>query len=165
MRTRIIYLTIILTCLSCNADKNANQKYSKRIMTRKDEILKLMRDRWIKTAEEGKEKYFNSKYEYTPKELSELEKIEKDYFYEPDPNIFFTAPGPSWEIEGPLPIKDLKEKYTSDEWIKFISKYKDGDEIYFWKSSIQSWNDSRGTEGYVLIRKNKLFDIIWTREN
>ena len=166
MRTRIIYLTIIMTCLSCHVDKNANQKNSTRTMTKKDEILKLMRDRWIGIEEDDKANYFiYFSNEIATKMVSELEKIEKDYFYEPDPNIFFTTPGPSWEIDGPLSINELKEKYNTDKWIEFISKYKDGDEIYFWKSNKQSWRDQRGKEGYVMIRENNLLDIIWMGEN
>jgi hypothetical protein len=98
--------------------------------------------------------------------FKELEKIKEDYFYEPDPNLFFTMPGPSWEIEGPLTIEKINERYKGgDEWMDFIRKYKDGDEIYFWKSSEQSWRDLRGREGYVIIRDNQLLDIIWTGLN
>jgi hypothetical protein len=162
MRTRIIYFTIMLTCLSCNVDKNADQKSSSRNMTKKDEILKLMRDRWIGIEEKEKADYFiYFSNEIATKMVSELEKIKKDYFYEPDPNLFFTTPGHSWEIEGPLSINELKEKYKTDKRFDFINKYKDGDEIYFWRSNKQSWRDQRGREGYVLIRKNKLIDIIW----
>ena len=42
-------------------------------------------------------------------------------------------------------LAELKEKYSTwENWNDFISQYKNGDEIYFWKSDKQSWMDSRG---------------------
>jgi hypothetical protein len=166
MKTITIILITSLLCSGCNKTRETNSGSPSKIMTRHDQILKIMRENWITITEKEKADFFEySSYELAIKMLSELEKVKEDYFYEPDPNIFFTTPSTSWEIEGPLPIKDLKEQDKTGNFIDFISKYKDGDEIYFWRSNKHSWREQRGREGYVLIRDKKDVAEVVTRLN
>jgi hypothetical protein len=41
--------------------------------------------------------------------------------------------------------------------------HREGDELYFFTSDLQSWGHRMGVEGYVLVRKNEIIDAIRTR--
>ena len=93
MRLNFSYLTIMLIIFSivtsCHDNENQNSVNNAKKMTKKDEIIKIMRDNWISLAEEEQKDYFDYfTYEHAAQMLKELEKIKKDYFYEPDPNLF-----------------------------------------------------------------------------
>jgi hypothetical protein len=100
------------------------------------------------------------------------------------------TPRPGWEIRGPLSITQFKtemmemyeeslearnESYdnnkrfedseTGEDFVRFHRLYQEGDEIYFFKSSELSWAYLCGSEGYVLIRKNKIVAKIVTAIN
>jgi hypothetical protein len=141
-------------------------------MTRHDEIRKIMRDHWIHKYETGDFYWLSTTQR--KKELRELRKMKEDYYYEPsDPDIILDIPGPGWEIRGPLTVAQVEQEsleriktssrndvpqvpfgFQNDNWIKFKSQYKDGDEVYFFGSEL--------TRGYVLIHKNLVVDTIVT---
>jgi hypothetical protein len=101
--------------------------------------------------------------------------MKKDYYYESsDPNVPI-VPGTGWAIRGPLTIGQVEQEtleeirkypdvpqvpfgYKNDKWNKLKSKYKDGDEFYFF--SLRSTPNHYGTAGYVLIRDNQIVGMI-----
>jgi len=51
------------------------------------------------------------------------------------------------------------------ECARLETQYREGDELYFFRSEERSWSDLAGTEGYVLIRNGKIIDTVETRTN
>ena len=89
--------------------------------------------------------------------------------------------GFSVEIIGPLTIEEVEKEsldklskssrkdipkvpfgFINNRWNDFKSKYKDGDEIYYFSSDEKSWNGLYGREGYALIRNEKVVLVIIT---
>jgi hypothetical protein len=89
--------------------------------------------------------------------------------------------GFSIEIKGPFTIEEVEKKsldrlskssrqdipkvpfgFNNDEWKKFKSNYKDGDEIFYLTSDEKSWRGLYGREGYALIRNEKVVLVIIT---
>lgn len=172
MKVIITCLIIIVSCSCCQTTDDIHQGIAKSTMTRHDEIRKIMRDHWIHQYETGDFYWLSTNQR--KKELHELRKMKKDYYYKPnDPNIILDIPGPEWYIRGPLTIEQVEQEslekikkssrndvpqvpfgFQNDKWIKFKSQYKDGDELYFFGSEL--------TRGYVLIHKNNVVDTIVT---
>ena len=142
-------------------------------MTKQDEIIMSMRIMYIDMIK--------SEYELKSQTLEELDRMKKDYFYtlSNQGNNVFTIPGPDWKIEGPLDpnsldIEEFKKLKIEDEGyadkyilevIKFYHNYKEGDEIYFFKSDDRSWAYLLGIEGNILVRGNKVIDMYITGMN
>jgi hypothetical protein len=138
---------------------------------RHDEIRKSMRDYYISWHE--KDDYVKS-MSYL---VNELQKMKMDFYYEPNDLLLSLIPGPNWEIEGPLDITKVL-KYFNEEresagfsnlnleelrkigidlkysWSEFARQYRDGDEIYRYKSDLRSWGNLMGEGGYLIIRNN-----------
>ncbi|MDT8303447.1 MAG: hypothetical protein RQ760_18350 [Sedimentisphaerales bacterium] len=89
--------------------------------------------------------------------------------------------GFSVEIKGPLTIEEVEKEsldelsissrkdipkvpfgFNNNRWNNFKSKYKDGDEIYYFSSDENSWDGLYGREGYALIRNEKVVLVIIT---
>jgi hypothetical protein len=176
MRIVAVFFIIMLTC-SCRHTKddtqdNTHPGSTEHTMTRNDEVRKIMRNQWIHEYETGDFYWWSA--EERKKNLSELHKMEKDYYYESsDPNLTLSVPGPSWSIRGPLTIAQVEQEsleeirkypdvpqvpfgYENDKWDKLKSQYKDGDEFYFFSSNERSYVFPHGTAGYVLIRDNQV---------
>ena len=51
--------------------------------------------------------------------------------------------------------------FTADElspyelWKKFYNSYQEGDDIWYYNSSTNSWKESMGTQGYAIFRNNE----------
>jgi hypothetical protein len=96
----------------------------------------------------------------------------------------------NFEIRGPVPLREFRETWIRgyQEWAERMRKtdrsagtfegssqgrtcarleaeYREGDELYFFRSEELSWNDLAGTEGYVLIRAGKVIVVIETKVN
>jgi hypothetical protein len=59
----------------------------------------------------------------------------------------------SWVIPGGL------------EWKQLKAKLKQGDELWFYKTDLQSWGELRGRAGYVAIRGNEVIGSLLTFMN
>jgi len=89
--------------------------------------------------------------------------------------------GFSVEIRGPLTIAEVEKASLEEisrsphkdipyapfglmnyEWNQFKSKYKEGDELYYFASDQKSWSAMEGCKGYATIRKNQLIGVIIT---
>lgn len=51
------------------------------------------------------------------------------------------------------------------DWQEFVSKCKQGGDVYYFKSDRRSWTELRGIEGYVLIHKDKITGVFVTGIN
>ncbi len=174
MKITIMFFIAILACSGCHINEKNYTNTSGFPMTRHDEIRKIMRDYWINNYETGD--YYWWSAEERKKKYSELRKMKNDYNYElSDPNIVLTVPGPGTSIRGPLTVAQVEQDsieeimkstrkdvpqvhfgFINDKWNDFKSKYKDGDDLYHYVL----YPD--GTQGYVLIRKNKIVDLFGT---
>jgi len=180
MRTIVVCLIILFVC-SCrqNVDNSHSENSSK--MTRHDEIRMIMRKHYISDLEDA--------YFLTDEEHDELRRLKKDYYADirNRESTTLVVPGQGWEIRGPLSIERFKvemiEMYNESSKIRnevykkfedsglgeafaqFKRQFKEGDEIYFYKSDERSWMDLRGREGYVLVRKNEIVDKLLTAMN
>jgi len=122
-------------------------------MTRHDEIRKIMREHYIRDLE------INATYFLTDEEKDELRRLKRDYYAEPRTDKFaLTVPGIGWEIRGPLTVSQIEEKLiesynesskrrleiygvtekfedseTGEVWGRLKGKFKEGDELYFFK--------------------------------
>jgi hypothetical protein len=96
----------------------------------------------------------------------------------------------SFEVRGPVAVMEFREVWVKgyDEWAgrmrkhnrspgtfedssqgreyaRLAGQYREGDELYFFRSEARSWSDLSGTEGYVLIREDRIVDTVITGEN
>jgi len=90
--------------------------------------------------------------------------------------------GFSVEIKGPLTIAEVENEslenlsktdrkdipkvpfgFMNDRWNQFKSKYQEGDELYFFTSDEKSWAALYGRQGYAIVRKNQIINVIVTR--
>jgi len=91
----------------------------------------------------------------------------------------------AFEIRGPLTVTQFEEerarshaesaetrnrardtdKAFTGNYTLFKGGYRDGDELYFFRSDRRSWGHLKGREGYVLIRKGEIADMIVTVVN
>lgn len=95
-------------------------------------------------------------------------------------NEYWKLTGSNFHVRGPLTICKVEEQlfgtpwdseatrrtYGSTErgkvWGTIESKYKEGDELYFFTSDQRSWAELRGMRGYALIRKDQVVDLMVT---
>jgi 6-phosphogluconolactonase len=87
----------------------------------------------------------------------------------------------SVEISGPLNITEVEKNslealskadrkdipkvpfgFAHDQWIKFKNKYKEGDELYYFRSDQKSWKGLYGRLGHAIIRNNKVVAVFVT---
>lgn len=93
-------------------------------------------------------------------------------------NIF----GKRTQVEGPYTIEQAEKDnmiavekdgksftlpfgYINDDWEILKAKYQDGDQIYKFSTSAESWEKLAGREGYVLIRGDQIITEIITLMN
>ena len=92
-----------------------------------------------------------------------------------------------FEVRGPAALKEFREVWVKgyEEWADHMRKinrpagtfedssqgrecarlegeYREGDELYFFRSEERSWSDLFGREGYVLIREGKIVSLVET---
>ena len=143
---------------ACSCRDIGTHSYSKNTNDKREkEVCYIMRAYYIN----------HTSNDLTSKERKVLQKMKKDFYYEPreSDNPAFVIPGPSWTFKGPLNLtkyfellQKLREKEPSYRGpvFDFVDKYKKGDEIFYYKSNQLSWNNLMGIEGYVIIRDNKI---------
>ena len=167
MRFMLVCLFIGLTC-SCHQVIDG----SSATLTKRDRVLRIMRDDCMRQMTEA---------DWLPAEqLEALRKIKDDYHAEVPrhdswPNL--VIPESTWEIRGPLTMSEVREEYIEyramyfkapsqreefrerfeetpqgEGWARFEDEYRDGDEVYYYKSDKDAFKELRGTSGYVLIR-------------
>ena len=90
--------------------------------------------------------------------------------------------GEGTRVEGPFSIEQAEKDnmitvekdgksvilpfgYINDKWEAFKTKYQDGDQIYKFSSSKESWEKLAGREGYSLIRDDQIIAEIITLMN
>jgi len=162
-------LILFLVC-SCHNTDYQNKSENSNKLTKQLQILKNMRSYDISILENSDT--------LTIQEHRELLKLKENFYYEiSDNNMVLTVPGPSWELRGPLSIAQIEQEvceevmyssgapqvpfgFMNDVWIELKNQCKDNDEFYYFKSDKFSWQNQCGISGYVLIRKNKMVDMI-----
>ncbi len=55
--------------------------------------------------------------------------------------------------------------FIHDKWLKFKSQMQPGDELYFYNTSEESWQNHAGRMGYVLVRAGEFIDTFDTMMN
>jgi hypothetical protein len=60
---------------------------------------------------------------------------------------------------------DKHSFYWQKEWMPFISKVQDGDELWFFSSPKEDWYNFTGREGYVIMRKGEKIKSLITLMN
>lgn len=55
--------------------------------------------------------------------------------------------------------------YINAQWRELVSKAKDGDELWEFRSSDDSWEHLAGDAGVVLMRNGEIIDMITTEMN
>ncbi len=93
-------------------------------------------------------------------------------------NIF----GKETQVEGPYSIEQVEKEnmitvekngksvalpfgFINDDWEVLKAQYQDGDQIYKFSTSAESWEKMAGREGYVLIRGDQIIAEIITLMN
>ena len=98
-------------------------------------------------------------------------------------NEYWKLTGSTFQVKGPLTIAQVEEMlfgtpwdsedtirtYESTNlgkvWVSIKTRYKGGDELYFFTSDERSWAELNGQRGYALIRKNQVVDLLVTFMN
>jgi hypothetical protein len=138
-------LTIALVCSACQKG-TSDLKNPDGAQKRRAEIGQIIKD------------HYESKYGFEvrgPLTVAELEK-ESSESYKAVAEIKRKVYGKVEEFDGSEMGRACAELKTV---------FKDGDELYFFTSEMQAWGELVGTEGYVLIRKNKIAHMIVTAVN
>ena len=117
-----------------------------------------------------------------PSELQELMAAylkEKDQWYGSFSQYEFRGPltieqieqerTPPWinvtEIKRRTDVPHLPFGFGYDRWVEFKQEYGPGDELYFFTTQKRSWEYLMGSEGYLLLRKDKIVRTILARIN
>jgi hypothetical protein len=153
MKVVLVCFMLLFIC-SCHDNFDNSTANEPKKTNRSEEILKIMRADSIHQIETGN--FYWMSAEEKEKLLSEARKMKEDYYYNIDPNVRLTIAGPDWEIKGPIPLDN------APTFENFREKCEEGDELYFYRSDANSWGSLMGSEGYVLIRDNKVVAKIVT---
>ncbi len=108
---------------------------------------------------------------------AEIQRIMKEHFT--------SHAGHDFEVRGPLALSQVQREYvredvnqadsTEDEvlqerllsedpdWKRFISRYRRGGELYYFKSDERSWAELHGIEGYAVVQKGRIASVLVTR--
>ncbi len=159
MKITMACFMLLFVC-SCHDNSGNSISDDSKKTNRSEEVLKIMREYEIHVAEAEIGDDYELSAESKEKKLSELSRAKEDYYYVMNPNhIPLTLPASDWEIRGPLPFDNAPTYENLRE------KCEEGDELYFYRSSVISWGDLMGREGYVIIRDNKVVAMIDTAIN
>lgn len=143
-------------------EQRISPKFSVRYFVQVEDSNKSVQSSEEKTEEAGST--------LSEKELR-ISKIISDYF-----RMVFSV-----EIKGPMTIEEIEKEsldelskssrqdipkvpfgFMNDRWNEFKSKHQDSDEIYYFISDKKSWGALGGRAGYVLIRNERIIDVIIT---
>tara|TARA_B100001093_G_C26724067_1_gene969127 strand:- start:49 stop:543 length:495 start_codon:yes stop_codon:yes gene_type:complete len=64
-----------------------------------------------------------------------------------------------------VPDHQIENLPSQREWLNFQKSFKEGDEIWYFKSPPESWEGLHGREGYVILRDNIAVDEYVTLMN
>ena len=147
MKIIIVCLMGILMCSSCRDTDKYVSGDSDDTMKRREEISKIMKDH-----------YHSFDYAFEIRGPLTVAQVEKELavLHEETSKIKEKTYGPTEKIED-------SEKGKNRGGFRIL--YKEGDELYFFTSDELSWSNLNGIQGYVLIRKNKIFHMIVTAIN
>ena len=150
MKNIIVCIMGILMCSSCHDTDNYVSGDSDDTMKRRDEISKIMKDH-----------YHNDSFDYgfEIRGPFTIKQFKEEYVkhYEELFDISELKPRTSQEI-----YDRMKKFMDSQEFKDFVRLNGKGNELYFFRSDMRSRSDLYGVEGYVIIHKNKIIDIMIT---
>jgi hypothetical protein len=66
------------------------------------------------------------------------------------------------QIKGRRDVPQMPFGFANSMWIDFTKEYRRGDELYFFTTVERSWAAQMGSEGYLLLRKDKVVRTIIT---
>ena len=92
MKIMIVCLIAILTCSCRKTNDISRSESSDKTMTKQDEILKIMRESYIREMEIGE-------YWLTVEDKDELRKMKEEYYAKPrypEDILYLMTPGPGW---------------------------------------------------------------------
>lgn len=113
----------------------------------------------------------------------ELGKLMDEYLRRDPLNYRSGPPGYDYSFRGPLTISQIEQEALdavrkmieagqdvpavpfgrmNDKWVAFKEEYMPGDELYFFITDKRSWEMVAGREGYLLLRRNKIVQILLT---
>ena len=176
MRVVLVCLVIALTCSCRQVTDGPGAENSGATITTRDRVLRILRDDWVRQFIE---------IDWLPSAQREALRAIKDDYYAEVPRrdswSNLAIPESTWEIRGPLTMAEARDTYTKrwaryyqkharweelrerfeetpggKDWVRFEGKYRDGDELYYYKSDKRSFQKLRGAAGYVLIRGNSV---------
>jgi len=164
-----ILIVCLATVLTCSCQRSCQVK-----MTRHEEVLRVMRNATLREL-------LDTAYWLAAAERRELRRMQSDYHAKGGHWLYLTVPGPGWKLRGPLTFAEVKAKHVERverglqararvygdlktradtepdvSWDEFASQYREGDELYEYRSSDRSWAELCGRRGYVLIRENQV---------
>jgi hypothetical protein len=144
MRTTIGCLILVLACMSCRGSNRDGQGQE---TSRASQVNRLL-----------KESYRGYPYNFEVRGPVTLAEYRKAWIegYEK------WAERVRKDNRSPGTFEDSSQ---GREYARFETQYREGDELYFFRSEKRSWRDLAGTEGYVLIRNGKIIDTVETRVN
>jgi hypothetical protein len=142
MKIAVVCLTVALVCANCwNAGNSGLENAERR--TRIGKIMKH---------------YYGGKYGFEasgPLTYAQLESRLREGYEK-------------WR-EVRLRVYDHVEPFEDSDPGKALARFKgrhrEGDELYFFTSDAESWGNLAGISGYVLIRKNRIVDMMVTGWN
>ncbi len=101
--------------------------------------------------------------EATMERQEEVRKLIRGYFHHPDVDI----------VRGPLTIGEVQKELAQvgrklrevPGWDELKGKLRRSDELYFYKTDLESWAYLRGRAGYVAVRGNEVIGSLLTFMN
>jgi uncharacterized phage-like protein YoqJ len=144
----------ISMCLSCTIidDSMKKRDETSRTVKRRDEVSNIMKN------------HYRSKYGFEIEGPFTIEQCKEHYvkreveWYE----INEEKPG---KLKNFLDkIKSFPDSQEFKDFVRPVANHK-GNELYFFKSDLRSWSDWNGVQGYVIVYKNELVDILVTGIN
>jgi len=143
MKIAVTYLMVVLMCVSCR--DNGPDSQSPDNALRRDRRIDLIL----------KKHYTGFAYAFEARGPLTIAQFEEELIrsYEEWSKLKERVYGP---------VKGFADSELGKDCARFKREHRERDELYFFKSDLRSWSNLNGREGYVLIRKNELIDLIVT---
>jgi hypothetical protein len=144
MKNAVVCLAAMLMCACCREMDDSNSQNSGNAVRTNDKVNRLL-----------KEHYPSFSYTFQARGPLSVAEFEQELIREHDE---------SNRIRERMndPTVGFADSEIGRDYVRFKSKYRQGDELYFFESDLRSWTDRRGMQGYVLIRGDRLVDGIVT---
>ena len=155
MRIIIACIIGISMCLSCTTidDSMKKQDETSKILKRRDEVSRIMKNHY-----RSKDYGFEIEGPFTIEQCKEH--YVKRHIEEYEIN--------EWPLLRRKMVLDRLKRFPESQKFKdFVRPVEnhEGNELYFFKSDLRSWGDWNGIEGYVIVYKNELVDLLVTGIN